>query len=228
MSAAAQAATINYGNFGPIPPGISFLQVTESSGTDPVPLFGPPDPFVTGLDFDPTTFVATANGGAADITDGQLNFAIQAGPGLGIGTVSLFESGDYTLVGVGTNATQALAGVIMSITVTHINGAPVAPFSLPASNASVAFNLQANPGVVQPWSLGLSAPVNLPQGQFATRVEVAINNQLIALSQVGSVSFIAKKDFRISTTPEIPEPATLMLSGLAGVVSLALRRRSIS
>src|SRR5438270_709188 len=73
---AAHAATINYGDF-PVPPaGITFQQVTESSGTDPVPLYGPPTPFVVGLDFDPTSFVSSSTNGAADITDGQLNFGI--------------------------------------------------------------------------------------------------------------------------------------------------------
>ena len=226
-SAAARAATINYGNFGPVPPGVTFEQVKEFSGTDPVPLFGPPDPFSVGLDFEPT-FVATSNGGASDITDGQLNFGILA-PVVGISSVSLFEGGDFHLVGAGTAATQALAGAYLSITVTHINGAPRpgGPLNLPPVNASVGFNLLANPGTNQPWSLGLTAPINLPQGQIATRVEVAINNTLITLTEAGSLSFIAKKDFRISTTPNIPEPATLMLTGLAGVISLAFRRRTV-
>ena len=72
----AQAASLSYGNFGPVAPGISFLNVTESSGTDAVPLYGPPAPYVTGLDFDPTSFVASAAGGGADITDGQMNFTV--------------------------------------------------------------------------------------------------------------------------------------------------------
>lgn len=217
---------INYGNFGPVPPGVTFEQVKEYSGTDPVPLFNPPDPFSVGLDFEPT-FVSLSNGGVADITDGQLNFDILA-PGVGINSISLFESGDFALAGAGTAATQALAGAYMTITVMHINGGspPGGPFSLPPVNASVGFNLLANPGTNQLWSLGLTAPINLPQGQIATWVKVAIDNTLITLSEAGSLSFIAKKDFRISTTPNIPEPATLMLTGLAGVISLAFRRRT--
>src|SRR5690349_6889205 len=75
-SVPALAATINYGNFGPVPPGVTFTNVSESSGTDPVPLYGPPTPFTTGLDFDPQNFVSSANGGTQDVTDGQLNFGI--------------------------------------------------------------------------------------------------------------------------------------------------------
>ena len=53
FSTVASAASISYGNFGPVPPATSFLDVEESSGTDTVPLYGPPTPFTTGLDFDP-------------------------------------------------------------------------------------------------------------------------------------------------------------------------------
>ncbi|HEX3600612.1 MAG TPA: PEP-CTERM sorting domain-containing protein [Lacipirellulaceae bacterium] len=220
----ARAATINYGNFGPVPPGVSFLQVTESSGTDPVPLYGPPTPFATGLDFDPAAFVASANGGGADITDGQLNFTVASSPNIGIGNISLFEGGDYTLAGSGTTATQVLAGAIITATVTEINGAPVAPFNLPSSNASVGFNLVANPGIVQPWTLGTGFNINLPPGQLATKVEFAIDNSLVALSESGSIAFIAKKDFRIDIMPRVPEPATIALLGLGSVITLIRRR----
>ncbi len=104
---AAHAALINYGDF-PVPSaGIVFQQVTESSGTDAVPLYGPPTPFVTGLDFlPPSSFASSATGGAADITDGQLNFGVQgqAGPGgvVGINSLTVQEGGGFTLVGAGT------------------------------------------------------------------------------------------------------------------------------
>ena len=64
----AHAALINYGDF-PVPSaGIVFQQVTESSGTDPVPLYGPPTPFVVGLDFDPTVFTYVPTGKESAIT----------------------------------------------------------------------------------------------------------------------------------------------------------------
>src|SRR5215218_9780408 len=96
VSGSTQAATINYGNFGPVPPGVSFLAVTESSATDGVPLYGPPTPFSIGLDFKPATFVSSSSGGSNDITDGQLNFTLQSGP-LGLTNLSLSEAGDYSL-----------------------------------------------------------------------------------------------------------------------------------
>lgn len=229
------AATINYGNFGPVAPGITFFSVEESSGTDPVPLFGPPTPFVTGLDFDPTNFVATAGGGAVDITDGQLNYTVMSSAGGQVASIALSERGDFSLTGTGTSATQALAGAIIQATITEVNGVAVAPFSLTPVNASVAFNLVANPGIVQPWLLGATlnvasqAAAKFGAGARATKVEVAIDNQLQALSQTSaqgsSLAFIAKKDFRIEIGGDgvIPEPGTLLLL-LSGCLGLAAAR----
>lgn len=234
------ASSISYGNFGPVSPGISFIGVTESSGTDPVPLYGPPTPFVTGLDFNPTNFVATSSGGASDITDGQLNYTVMgSGSGasaVGITSISLFESGDYTLAGTGTNVTQALVGAIVQATIKQINGVDVAPFNLTPVNASVGFNLAANPGIVQPWSLGFTmnvaaqlATLGYAPSQKATKIDVVIDNQLLTFSEAGSTAFIAKKDFRInigSGEGEIPEPTTLLLvlSGCLGMAAIAGRK----
>jgi len=225
----AAAASINYGNFGPIPPGISFLDVTESSATDPVPLFGAPDPFPVGLDFDPIGFVAFAVGGAVDATDGQLNFSVLSSGEFGINGISLFEGGDYSLLGAGTNATQALAGATLRVLVTQINGVNVAPINLAPVLASVGFNLIANSGIVNPWSLGVFVDIagQLDPNQRATRVDVVIDNQLVALSERASLAFIAKKDFRITvTTGRVPvsEPGALLFGALA--LLPALRRRA--
>jgi len=232
LSASAHAATINYFNFGPVPPGYTFIDVTESSGTDAVPLYGPPVPFAIGLDFDPKNFIATSVGGGGDVTDGQLNFSVAAGgKAPGIGVINLFEAGDYSLSGAGTKATQVLAGAILRATVTEINGVKVAPINLIPVNASVSFDLVANPGIVQPWSLGLALNVagQLAPGQNATRVDVVINNQLLAFSESATLAFIAKKDFVIGIIP-VPEPTTMLLgvSGFAtvlGVGQVARRRK---
>jgi hypothetical protein len=152
-SLAAHAASISYGNFGPVPPGVMFLNVTESSGTDAVPLYGGPSPFSVGLNFTPMTFGASTVNGGADLTDGQLNFSVM---GPGVNSISLLEGGDYTLTGVGTSATQVFGGASLRVTVMEINGVNVAPILLSPTNASVGFNLTANPGAVQPWSTWLS------------------------------------------------------------------------
>jgi hypothetical protein len=210
FSAAVQAASINYGNFGPVS-GVSFLQVTESSGTDAVPIYGAPTVFPIGLDFNPTNFTASAIGGGADLTDGQLNFTIDS-PNA-ITNISLFERGDYTLAGVGTAATNVSAGAVLLASVTEINGVAVAPIALAPVNGSVGFNLAANPGLVQPWSLGLGVNV-AAQVAGATRIDVAVNNALIAVAEPGGIAFIAKKDFVIGAGV-VPEPSTVALASLA-------------
>lgn len=230
VAATANAASsINYGNFGPIN-GYTFLQVTESSGTDPVPLYGPPTPFSIGLDFNPMTFTSVANGGSNDLTDGQLNFSVQGAAG--IDAIQLFESGDYTLAGIGTSATQAFAGASMRITVTQIDGVNVAPIALSPVNMSVAFNLAANPGVVKPWSITFAIDIDAALTALgrsfnvgATKVDVVINNALGAVSEPGSIAFIAKKDFQISIVPEPSTIGLLLSSGLAGLVLLRRQRR---
>lgn len=207
------AASISYGDFGPIPPGITFEDVTESSGTDAVPLYGAPDPISVGLDFDPISFVATANGGTQDVTDGQLNLTLTGSPGVSISTLDLFESGDYTLAGAGTAASQAIAGAILRVTVTQINGVSVAPIVLAPVNASVTFNLAANPGVVAPWSLGLGFNIagQLGPDQRATQLELVIDDQLLAFSEAGSLALIAKKDFFLEVGTVVPEASTVLL-----------------
>jgi hypothetical protein len=225
FSSVANAASISYGNFV-APPGTMFLNVTESSGTDAVPLYGPPTPFATGLDFDPQSFVSSAAGGSADVTDGQLNFTIMAPV---VNSVSLFEAGDYTLAGIGGPATQVFAGAIIRATVTQINGVNVAPVVLAPVNASFG---DALPGsvITAPWSLGATLNVAAQMAGLglgnASKVEIAINNQLISISEATSVAFIAKKEFIITTDTEIPEPGTLALAGLSlcGIVAASRRR----
>lgn len=226
----SDAATINYPDQGPVS-GFTFTSISESSSTDPVPLYGPPMAFAVGLDFNPTSFGSSATNGAADITDGQLNYTIN-GPTL---SFNVFEAGDFTLVGGGTATTSALAGLILRATVTQISGIAVPPIVLTPVNASVGFNLVANPGLVQPWSLnatmdvaGQLAGLGYGPGDIATAIDVVIDNQLITISEQGTIAFIAKKEFITEIIP-VPEPAVhlLLFSGAAVIGYFATRRRRV-
>lgn len=226
----SRAATISYPNQGPIPPGITFTNISETSVFDAPPLYGMPTPILIGLDFTPTVnFKATSNLGASpDVTDGQLNYTVNAGQGAGgIPFVAFSEGGSYILGGVGPG-TGVSAGASLAATVLEINGAPVAPVSLTPTSASVAFNLPGNLGAGS-WSLNLNLNVaaqllglGFAPGQLATKVEVVIDNQLIATSAGTGTATIAKDDFTVTL---MPEPGSLAMAGIALCGLAGSRRR---
>jgi len=239
------AASIPYGDFGPgFPPGIvRYQDVREDSGTDPVPpgRFGAPSLSGDALDFDPSAFVASATGGASDLTDGQLNFELDvlaSGGAVAGGVTSLLfsEAGDFTLLGGGTALTQIAAGIAVRIDILEVDGTPIAPIEV-LQSLSIGRDLVSDgPAVVVPWSRGLLVELGPVLASHAidyelgvTRAEIALDDQLVAISEPGSVAFVAKKQLAIRpgvvpnpgfAVPE-PEPALLLLAALAG----AFRRR---
>lgn len=224
-------ASISYPTLGPIGPGYSFTNITESSGTDAVPLYGAPAAFIIGLNFAPSNFNASSAGGV-DLTDGQLNYTVVAGPGApGIPQVSFAEGGTFSLGGTGTAATSVSAGAVIHASVTEINGVSIAPIILASASSTATYDLIANPGAAQPWSL--SATVNIAAqlaglgygpGQVATRVDVVIDNSLLAVSETLATASISKSDFGVTLT--IPEPACLSLVGIALAACGCVRRAS--
>ena len=244
LSSTASAAIV-YGDFGPVG-GFTITDVVESSATDPVPLYDAdgvvndngPTPFVVGVRFRPAMFGANAAGGGADVTDGQLNFGVQGGP---IQSISFSERGDYSLFGTGTAVTRVGAGIGATVKVTHIDGVDLLNDNNPSNdnivisgNASVAFNLLANAGITEDWSLGLTIDINgglTSQGvsfvNGATQVEVFLNDTLLAISEPASIALIVKKDFVVTVNPVIPEPSTFALASLAlcGAVAGVVRKR---
>lgn len=240
------SAAIMYGDFSDIPPGaVMYLDVTESSSTDPVP---PPKygaPTITGndLDFNPTGFGASAADGnpSADITDGQLNFTFMTLPGAGLSNLAISESGDFTLFGAGgTASTSIAAGIYAEVEISEINQTALAnPISITATTQFTT-DLVSSPGLNQPWGQVLfvdfgPALINAgfdPAEDLVTKGDVAINDTLVAISEIdpATIAFIAKKDFKI--TPggeldpegEIPEPTALALTLLA-VAGLGYRRK---
>jgi hypothetical protein len=237
-AAPATAVPINHGDFGPDPPGVTmYLDVTEASATDPIPpaRFGVPTLSGNVLDFNPTEFAAMGAGGTLDITDVQLNFTVMTStPLAGLTSLAFSESGDYTLFGAGTALTQVAAGLAVKIDIFEVDGVPLAVPLSAFVNASFSDNLGGGQELVSPWSVGatldLEAVLNGAGIAFdagVTKASVAINNQLLALSEPTSIAFIAKKDFKITPGIEVvPEPTslTLVVAGLAAC-GLASRRR---
>lgn len=240
------AGTIHYGDFGPdFPPGVTiYTDVQESSGTDPDSpgFYGAPTLLGDSLDFDPSGFASSSTNGTSDITDGQLNYGLSilkvngqvAG---GVTSLLISESGDFTLFGNGTAATSVAGGVSIDVDILEVDGKPISPISVFASNSIVRDLVSDGPVVLAPWNNGVLiefAPVlaanNIDFEFGVTKAEIAIDDQLIAISEAGSVAFIAKKDFTIQPGAElnphfeIPEPATVALLATMLVGAVAYRR----
>lgn len=237
-ASAARAVPINYGDFGPDPPGVSmYLGVTESSATDPIPpgRFGPPELNLNTLDFDPNEFAAMATGGSLDITDVQLNFRLMTVAGAGLSSIVFSESGDYTLFGGGTALTQIAAGLAIQIDILAVDGVALAtPLKTFHSTSFTADLVSDGPVQVAPWGNSLTIDLdavltehNIAHNLGVTKAKVVIDDQLIAISEPTSVAFIAKKDFRIGPTVVIvPEPGSVVL--MAGAIvgyGFTMRRR---
>ncbi|TWU30327.1 PEP-CTERM sorting domain-containing protein [Bythopirellula polymerisocia] len=236
----AQAA-IMYGDFSDTPPGaVMYLDVTESSFSKPVPppLYGPPS--ITGnvLDFDPTGFGVSSSGGASGLIDGQLNYTIMALPGAGLTGFSIVESGDFSFSGVNPSPgtfVSASAGATVSIlavdSITLPNPIPVFASDIFVTDYPTTGGAPST-GLL-PWSLvtfvDLGAAIPFPFDFGATKVEVAINNQLSSATTPGNQAAIAKKDFKLVPVGDlipdnVPEPSSLALVCLIGLFSTARRR----
>ncbi len=205
-------AGVNYGDFAL--DGGTILDVTESSATDPTPLFGAPFAISDSLTFSTGPFAAAQAGVGSDITAAQLSIVIQADPGLFIESISLDEIGDFLMLG--STAEVTAGGTLVATILNPLIGGFV-----------------SNPIVIDPvmpltgtgsgiWS-GTSTVV-LTQ-LSATRVRVDLDNALIAsANDPTDAAFIDKKALTINITfSEVPEPTTLAVMGL-GLLTIVRRR----
>jgi hypothetical protein len=229
---AALATPINYGDFTGT--NVMFLQVTEDSTTDATPLFGTPLVSGDGIQFNPTSFGSFAFNGSSDLTDGTLTTMIMANPGRVIPAVTFSESGDYTLAGSGGAMTSASVALSWFVTVSEVNGSPIAPVSFSGmgtfSPSSGTFDLASDgPGAAVIWNGSAMIDIDAFLASqsisgSATKVTVTLNNALVTTSEPGTASFIKKKEFGGVAMAVVPAPATLGLLGV-GLVAAGRRRR---
>lgn len=208
-SQTADAATIYNLTFGTV------TDLTESSATDPTPLFGDPVAIGNSLTFSTGPFAAAQASIGADTTAAQLSFVIQADPGLFIESISLEEIGDFLMLG---DSAMVTAG-----------GTLVATILDPLIGGFVSDSIVIDPVVPLTgtgsgiWS-GL-ASVDLTAFSVS-RVRIDLDNILIASANAPAhAAVIDKKALTVNVrfSLEIPEPTSLALMGL-GLVAVMRRR----
>jgi hypothetical protein len=235
----AAAVPINYGNHAGT--DVTYVNVSEDSATDPVPLFGPPTVTGNSIDFNPLGFSASSANGGSDVTDGQLTFMLVADANRRIDRLILNESGDTTMAGTVAPGSLGTAAAVFASGVLDIHEVDFAgishisiPFALTFSPSGGTYFLGTDGGGGPAFNTQWTGSVTLdleaillanavPGG--ATKISITLDNTLTAVSQTGTTALIGKKDFGgVAITSEIPEPSSLVLCGMA-LAALALRRR---
>ncbi len=190
--------------------------IVETSITDPLPMYGTPSAGAGNvMTFAMPSFTASASDNSSDLTAGALEFTFDAAPGLFIGTLSIFESGVYDIVGGGSvSAAGALTVRYFDdltqqfITLAEPIHMVISPGGIPAPAAVFPVD---GPGSGS-W-LGAALIDLADLGIQTTYVIVAMDNNLIASAAVGGMATISKDALTINTT-FVPEPASLVLMGL--------------
>ena len=219
-------ADTNYGDF--LAGKCSFNNVTESSLTNPFPLFGSPAVSGNTLVFSPANFNSFVQDDNSAMTDGHLVVDIIANAGQDISKVDLVEKGTYALTGNGTTDTYASVSTPVVLTIVQVDGAGISQVTVtgnifPFGPDGLEWSGGAFSG---PWQGDLVLDVtaalraNGISSGYATEVKLSMDNVLTTQSELGTSAGIYKTEADIT----VPEPATMLLLA-AGMIFGAARRK---
>lgn len=234
----ARAADTNHGDYAG--PTVQYTDITESTVTDPLPLFGAPVGAGDSIVFNPVSYNSSAVGpGGSDNSAGTISAMIEALAFNYITDLSFSEAGDYSLVGAGSAATTAAVTGSVTVTVSEVDGAAIAPVvivdALAFSPSNGDWNLQDDgPGIIVQgiWNGGLDLDVKqalidagVAVNWGASKLTLEYANDLSSTSESGTTSLIAKKDVVIGATTAVPEPGAFVLAACAGLAFIGFRRK---
>ncbi|BAM02635.1 PEP-CTERM sorting domain-containing protein [Phycisphaera mikurensis] len=205
--------------------------VTYSNVIDGDDLFGAPTLSADTLNFTPVGFNAQSTNGGIDLVDGFLSTVIEANDGQAITGFTLQESGVFALDSInaatGTADTRVQVSVGFSVNILEVDGSAVSVPFIITDDVLLMANLADDRGIGQAWAASTSLDlVSLAAGQGVTgditKAIVTLDNQLLAVSEAGTTSFVDKKGVRaVSIT--VPEPTSALF--VLGAGAMLLRRR---
>jgi len=206
---------------------VNFLDVTEGIEG----YFGAPTVSGDSLSFSIVNLDEESQDGGIGFTDASLSFEVESQSLEGITTLTLEESGAYALAGIGTEVTRVAVAAIFSINILEVDGVAFSGESQIATGVQLFdANLIDSPGIGQAWQATAELDVAaLAQGLnpditgAITRASVVIDNQLLAISEDGTLAFVDKKGFDVVIT--VPEPASISLLAFGSLCIGARRLR---
>jgi hypothetical protein len=183
-------------------------------------MFG--DPTLIGGDtfmFTPEDFRAESADGMPDAAHDRLQVDLTAHSGQSFTSIMITEGGDYGMFGPDDNGAGAVVAMGAGFVLNRMGGPT-------AMDAFISGPYVDEDGLTQGfWDGGVTIDLMAQNNdEPLTDLRLVFNNNLLAISHVGTISFIQKKTFFITFTPE-PASALLLASG-GGLLLLRRRRRT--
>jgi hypothetical protein len=210
----------------------TFVNVEETSATDPPPLFGTPVVSGNQLLFSPTSFSSYSAGPGADITDSHLTMTITAASTMGITSVLLSEMGDYTLFGIPGATGNASVSTPVTMLINNDSDLTLSAYmtftSMPVGSGAYSphsgtFVLpdDAGTGVLWQGTLDADIPAFLASKGYsgpATQIYLSLDDVLGTWATAGAEAEMEKKLFSVSVGVDpVPEPSTFALLGVGAI-----------